>query len=106
EMDIAGLFEGTSFELVPKSEHQQQHHHSDEHDHLHGIASISIVEPGDLDGMKVSEWFRSVITELGPNIMRMKGILNLRGDPDRFIFQGVHMMFEGKPGDAWKEHEQ
>lgn len=35
----------------------------------------------------------------------MKGILNLRGDPDQFVFQGVHMMFEGRPGRQWEKGE-
>ena len=38
--------------------------------------------------------------------MRMKGILNLRKDPDQFVFQGVHMLFEGRPGRAWADHEE
>jgi hypothetical protein len=31
----------------------------------------------------------------------MKGILDLRGDADEFLFHGVHMEFEGKPGRPW-----
>ena len=38
--------------------------------------------------------------------MRMKGILNLRKDPDQFIFQGVHLLFEGRPGRAWAADEE
>ncbi len=38
--------------------------------------------------------------------MRMKGILNLRKDPDQFVFQGVHMLFEGRPGRAWADEEE
>jgi hypothetical protein len=55
--------------------------------------------------MQVSHWFRSLISDLGPNILRMKGILNLRGDPDQFVFQGVYMMFEGRPGRQWGKDE-
>jgi len=33
----------------------------------------------------------------------MKGILNLKGSPSRFVFQGVHMMFEGKADRPWKD---
>jgi hypothetical protein len=36
----------------------------------------------------------------------MKGILNLRKDPDQFVFQGVHLLFEGRPGRAWAEQEE
>ncbi len=79
--------------------------HPSHHGHIRDISTVSIVEKGDLDGLKVSRWFRSLITEFGPNILRMKGILNLRGDPDQFVFHGVHMMFEGKPGRPWDKEE-
>ena len=54
--------------------------------------------PGELDGLKVSIWFRSVIGEFGDKILRMKGILNLKGDHDQFLLQGVHWDFEGTTG--------
>ena len=62
-------------------------------------------DAGDLDGVKVSQWFRELIAEFGERIMRMKGILNLRKDTDQFVFQGVHMLFEGRPGRAWAADE-
>ena len=67
---------------------------------------MCIVEPGELDGMKLSIWFRSQIAEFGINLLRMKGLLNLRGDPDQFLFQGVRMEFEGRPGRAWSADEK
>ncbi len=41
----------------------------------------------------------------GADIFRMKGILNIAGEEDRFVFQGVHMLFDGKPDRPWKEGE-
>ncbi len=101
DVDISIIFDLQSLTLEGKAQN-----HSDDHKHTEDIATVSIVVPGDLDGLKVSEWFRSVITEQGANIMRMKGILNLRGDPDQFVFQGVHMLFEGRPGRRWGEGEE
>ena len=63
------------------------------------------MESGTLDGMKVSVWFRSLIAEFGKDILRMKGILNLRGDTEQFVLQGVHSDYEGKPGRAWETCE-
>jgi G3E family GTPase len=31
----------------------------------------------------------------------MKGVLAIRGEPRRFVFQGVHMMFDGRPAKPW-----
>jgi G3E family GTPase len=80
--------------------------HDPNHRHTEDIATVSIAMAGDLDGLKLSQWFRDLITECGPKIMRMKGILNLRNDPDQFVFQGVHLLFEGRPGRPWVEGEE
>ncbi len=78
---------------------------SADHNHSSDISTVSLTETGELEGVKVSHWFRDLLAEFGPNILRMKGILNLRDDPDQFIFQGVHMMFEGRPGRKWEKDE-
>ncbi|HWO42902.1 MAG TPA: GTP-binding protein, partial [Candidatus Eisenbacteria bacterium] len=80
--------------------------HDPGHKHTEDISTVSIVVPGDLDGLKVSQWFRDLLAESGANIMRMKGILNLRNDPDQFVFQGVHLLFEGRPGRSWAPGEE
>ena len=86
-------------------DHHDRHHRHRHHNHLQNVSTVCIVEPGELDGMKLSVWFRSKIAECGANLLRMKGILNLRGDPDQFLFQGVRMEFEGRPGRAWSADE-
>ncbi len=87
-------------------DHKHGRHHQARHNHLNDIETVCIVEPGELDGMKLSVWFRSQIAAFGPNLLRMKGILNLHGDPDQFLFQGVRMEFEGRPGRAWSADEE
>jgi G3E family GTPase len=83
---------------------------AEKHDHRHGhtedIETVAISTAGDLDGLKISQWFRELLAESGERIMRMKGILNLRKDPDQFVFQGVHLLFEGRPGRSWAEGEE
>jgi G3E family GTPase len=105
DIDLAAVLDLGHTELAKRIEgavaalHGGHHHH-----HLH-VSSVCIVEPGDLDGLKVSMWFRSLIAECGADLLRMKGILNLHGDPDQFLFQGVQNEFEGKPGRAWAAGE-
>jgi G3E family GTPase len=36
----------------------------------------------------------------------MKGILNIAGEDNRFVFQGVHMIFDGRPDRPWKPTEK
>jgi G3E family GTPase len=80
--------------------------HDDNHSHTEDIATVAITTPGDLEGLKLSQWFRGLLAEFGERIMRMKGILNLRKDADQFVFQGVHLLFEGRPGRPWAADEQ
>lgn len=82
------------------------HHHHHRHNHLQNIETVCIERTGELDGLKVSIWFRSVIAEMGDKLLRMKGILNLKGDGDQFLIQGVHWDFEGRPGRGWGPDEE
>src|ERR671919_3113053 len=101
DVEIEKILDLRSLVLENKTQsHDQNHRHTED------IATVSIAMPGDLDGLKLSQWFRDLITESGPKIMRMKGILNLRKDPDQFVFQGVHLLFEGRPGRAWAVEEE
>jgi G3E family GTPase len=101
EVEISKVLDLQSLDIEAKAQD-----HDDEHKHTEDISTVSIVTPGDLDGVKLSQWFRKLLAQFGPNIMRMKGILNLRNDPDQFVFQGVHLLFEGRPGRAWAEGEE
>jgi G3E family GTPase len=101
DVEIAKVLDLRSLEIEARAQE-----HDDEHKHTQDISTVSIVTPGDLDGVKLSQWFRQLLAEFGQSIMRMKGILNLRNDPDQFVFQGVHLLFEGRPGRAWAEGEE
>jgi G3E family GTPase len=105
DLDLATIFDldGTDFadKVDPHDDDDHDRHAHHRHNHLQDIETISIVEPGMLDSMTLSLWFRSLIAEFGRSILRMKGILNLRGDAEQFVLQGVHSDFEGKPGRAW-----
>jgi G3E family GTPase len=81
-------------------------HHDHRHHHLQDIGTVSVVKKGALDGTKLSLWLRSLAGELGSGLLRMKGILDLNGDPDQFVFQGVRTEFEGRPGRAWGKDEE
>lgn len=77
----------------------------DTHEHDNSIASISIVEPGELDFQKVSDWIGYLLRTQGTDIFRLKGILNIQGMPERFVFQGVHMLLDAQPDRPWKPQE-
>jgi G3E family GTPase len=71
------------------------HHHDAE------IGSIGIQEGRALDARKVNDWLSYLLQSRGADILRMKGVLNIKGDERRYVFHGVHMMFDGRPDRAW-----
>ena len=78
----------------------------DAHEHDESVYSIALVEERELDGDKLNQWLGQLLQTQGPDIFRMKGILNIAGEDERFVFQGVHMLFDGKPDRLWKENEK
>ncbi len=72
-----------------------QHEHDDE------VGSIAIETDGDVDPEQLNTWLSTLLRERGVDIFRMKGFISIAGDPRRFVFQGVHMLFDGKPDRPW-----
>ena len=69
------------------------------------VGSITLVESGELDDAKLNAWLDELMANQGPDIFRMKGILNIAGEDNRFVFQGVHMVFDGCQDRPWKPDE-
>ena len=72
-----------------------QHEHDDE------VGSFSIEKDGDLDEENCRLGFQNFFGKKGVDIFRMKGFLSIAGESNRFVFQGVHMIFSGKPDRPW-----
>jgi G3E family GTPase len=77
------------------------HAYKPDHEHDEEVASVGIALEGDLDVERVNAWLSTLLREQGPDIFRMKGILSIKDMPERFVFQGVHMLFDGRPDRPW-----
>lgn len=89
-------------------EHCNHGHDHDHHDHArHDVTvhSISLHSDKPLDANKFNDWMQRLIATKGQDLLRYKGILNLRGIPERFVVQGVHMLMEGQPSGAWPAND-
>jgi G3E family GTPase len=71
------------------------------HEHAADVTSVGIEFRGALDGERVNAWLSRLLQTQGADIFRMKGLLDIAGEPERFVFQGVHMLFDSKPGGPW-----
>jgi G3E family GTPase len=72
----------------------------------HNMASIALVSDAPLNARKFFEWMRGVIAEKGVDILRMKGILDIKDDEERYVIQGVHMLVEGSRQRPWRQDEK
>jgi G3E family GTPase len=77
-----------------------------DHEHDAEVSSVGITIPGDLDKRKFNQWMSTLLQTQGTDIFRMKGVLSLKGEANRFVFQGVHMLFDGRPDRPWKNAER
>lgn len=80
----------------------------DGHDHEHDdtIASCAIVVPGGIDGARFNRWINQLVQSQGPQLLRMKGVLNLHDQPRRLHFHSVHMVLDTTFGRAWMRDEK
>jgi len=91
--------------------HDHDHHGHDHHDHIHdhvaesGISSISLRANRPIDGNRVTAWLNNVLQTQGVDILRAKGILDVKGDDRRLVFQAVHMILEGDFQGPWRDSD-
>lgn len=96
---------------------QCDHEHHPQHDHEHTahkglsadihdttIGTISLTG-GELNPEKFFPWIQKVTQVDGPDILRLKGIIAFKDDPERFVVQGIHMILEGDHQRQWKDSE-
>jgi G3E family GTPase len=79
----------------------------EESEHLHdqSITSVGIEADGAVNLEKINDWLGWLLREKGVDIFRMKGIINVADFEKRFVFQGVHMLFDGQPDREWGSDE-
>ncbi len=80
------------------------HHHHHHHDDEIGAFVFKAERPFDLD--RLEEFLSGIVQVYGPDLLRYKGILYVKGNSRRILFQGVHMMMGAEPGRAWLANER
>lgn len=105
ELEMDALLGVKAFDLNRALEIEPDFLEEHAHEHDETVTSVAIVELGAIDRDKFSDWIGELLRTQGPDIFRTKGILNMAGEDRRFVFQGVHMLFDGKPDRAWKATE-
>ena len=105
ELQMDSILGVRAFDLDRALEIDPEFLGEDAHEHDESVFSLAFVENGALDKEKLNTWMSNLLETKGPDIFRMKGILNIQGEDNRFVFQGVHMIFDGKTERPWKPTE-
>ena len=101
-------------DFLVEDDHDHDHHDHHEHEHGHGLKhyhdedmqSVAIAHDGEVDPQKFMPWLNDLVQREGGKILRSKGILAFKGEPKRFVFQGVHMMLDGDVQRDWQPDEK
>ena len=66
-----------------------------EHEHDQNVTSISSKFKGELNVNKLERWIGELMQTKAEDLFRYKGVLAVKGMDQKFVFQGVHMLFGG-----------
>ena len=99
-LDIRGFNLNGVLELDPDFLEDDDHEH-DEH-----VSSFVFRSSKPFDGAKLEEFLSGLVQIYGPDMLRYKGVLYMKGNAHRVIFQGVHMLMGGDLGRPWGGDEK
>ena len=80
-----------------------------EHEHDQRVTSMSSKFEGELNVNKLERWIGNLMQTKAEDLFRYKGVLAVKGMEQKFVFQGVHMLFGGSFSEEiglWKEGEK
>jgi len=98
-LDIRGFNLNAVLEIDPGFLADAEHTH-DEH-----VSSFVFRSKRPFNGDKLEEFLSGLTQVYGNDMLRYKGMLYLKGNPRRVVFQGVHMMMGGDMGKPWGKDE-
>ena len=80
-----------------------------EHEHDQRVTSTSAKVECELNVNKLERWIGGLMRDKAEDLFRYKGVLAVKGMDEKYVFQGVHMLFGGKFSEdigLWKEGEK
>ncbi|HKC42795.1 MAG TPA: GTP-binding protein [Burkholderiales bacterium] len=98
-LDIRGFNLNAILAIDPEFLEEDDHHHDD------AVRSFVFRADRPFDGVKLEEFLSSMIQVYGNDMLRYKGVLSLKDNPHRVVFQGVHMLMGGDLGRRWGDDE-
>ena len=76
-----------------------------ERKHDENVGSLSLQVEGNIFLDEVQTWMGAILNEKGADIFRMKGVLSIAYADLKFVYHGVHMLFNGNFDEEWAPDE-
>jgi len=77
-----------------------------EHEHDATVSSLSIKHEGNVYMDELQNWVQDLLMSKGADIYRMKGVIAVEHADKRFVYQAVHMIFQGSFEEEWGANEK
>jgi G3E family GTPase len=104
--DVAEVLDIKGFNLNAILEIDPDFLESDEHSHDDRVSSFVFKSNKPFDPLKLEEFLGGIIQVYGPDLLRYKGVLYVKGSDRRMVFQGVHMLMGADAGRKWERGEK
>lgn len=101
--DVAGWLNAAAFDAA-ENQADDHHHHHDPNRHDARITAFCVTLQEPLDWLGLSMWLEMLVASRGENLLRIKGILNLKGQDRPVALHAVrHLMHPPVKLAAWPE---
>lgn len=97
---------GATPEQAEHHDHAHEHDHENEHDdypHEHdaSVTSVGFSVSSDINLVAFHRWISELRTEQADTLFRMKGVLAVQDQDQRYVLQGVHSLVEFRAAQPW-----
>jgi G3E family GTPase len=99
-LDIRGFNLNAVLEIDPEFLEE------DEHEHDAQVSSFVFRSGTPFDGVRLEEYLSGLVQTHGKDMLRYKGVVYLKDNAHRVVFQGVHMLMGGDLGKPWGDEER
>jgi G3E family GTPase len=108
EADLKAVLDIRGFNLNAVLEVDPDFLDADRHDHHHAddVAAFLFKADRPFDADRFEGFMGAVSQAYGPQLLRYKGVLWVKGSEHQMVFQGVHMLMGGDKGRLWSPEEK
>lgn len=89
------------YEHAHAEAHEHEYEHEHDHQHDPSVSSVGFDVPADVDLVRFHTWIDTLRTEHSETLFRMKGILAVKGQAQRYVLQGVHSLIDFRATQPW-----